>query len=80
MKTLVIRCDCFSAEHMIILTDDGDCKYFQFQIVQYRNVWKRIWVAIKYALGYKSRYGHWDTTIVSPEQYKEIAEFFSNPL
>jgi hypothetical protein len=31
---------------------------------QYSNVFKRVWIAIKYVFGYRSKYGHWDCFIM----------------
>ena len=32
-----------------------------------RNVFERIWIAIKYVFGYKSKYGHFDCFSMAPE-------------
>ena len=59
-----LECQCFSDEHVLkwSLDDDSDwpALYASVFLNQYRNVFKRIWVAVKYVFGYKCRYGHWD--------------------
>lgn len=47
--------------------------YFHFQMSQYRGVLSRIWTAIKYVLGHKSKYGHWDTINVSPDSLERLS-------
>jgi len=46
--------------------DYGEC-YLEVHLVQYMSIWKRTWAAIKYAFGHKSRYGAWDSIILTPE-------------
>lgn len=57
-------CVCHSLDHTIhfqIYEDEEDIElYLQVQLINYRNIFKRIIVAIKYIFGYKCRYGHWD--------------------
>jgi hypothetical protein len=31
---------------------------------QYQNVFKRVWIALKYVFGYRCKYGHWDCFIM----------------
>lgn len=80
----VLLCDCGSAEHQIIIHKDKDFSdnYREIilcpHLITYRNIFKRIWVAIKYIFGYKCKYGAWDSIIVSKQNYlplKEAIEF-----
>lgn len=84
MKPDLILCDCYSPEHQIlILKDDSfgeDYKevIFQYHLVTHRNIFRRIWVALKYIFGYKCKYGAWDETIITKDNYqplKEVIEF-----
>jgi len=36
----------------------------------------RLWLAIKYIFGYKSRYGNWDSTIIKIDDVKRIRMYF----
>ena len=64
MKTYHYNCTCLSADHSIrfIVWDDDISPemYLDVQLIQYRNVFQRIWAAIKYVCGYQCTYGHWD--------------------
>lgn len=83
-SSAVLLCDCGSAEHQIIIHKDKDFSEGYREVIlcphliTYRNIFKRIWVAIKYILGYKCKYGAWDNIIVSKQNYlplKEAIEF-----
>ena len=64
--TYYFDCVCGSSEHTLrfILNEDEKEMYTSIFLNQYRNIFKRIWVALKYILGYKCRYGHWDNWIL----------------
>jgi hypothetical protein len=65
------ECQCSSDEHTLKFTLDelsGDIEELEIWtsvfLNQYRSFWSRLWVAIKYLFGFKSRYGHWDCFIM----------------
>ncbi len=70
LKTEYFDCECSSAEHTLRFIylephkiGGVECPaelYTEIHLNQYRNFFKRIWVAIKYVFGYKCQYGHWD--------------------
>jgi len=66
MKTLneleAFECICHSPEHTLHIeyASDTNNLIFSINLNQCRNVFKRIWVAIKYIFGYKCKYGQWD--------------------
>jgi hypothetical protein len=72
-------CDCGSDEHTFKFTfdtEEGEL-YLSAYLNQYHNVFKRIWVAVKYVFGYTSKYGHWDTVMLSKndtERLREVCE------
>lgn len=69
-------CQCGSEEHsfsFVHCKDDGEL-YLSVYLNQYRNVFKRIWVAIKYVCGYTSKYGHWDCTIMDDKETKRLLD------
>jgi len=61
-ETEFFECDCHSDEHTIkfVYDEENNEFYLSVYLNQYRNLLQRIWVAIKYVFGYKSRYGDWD--------------------
>ncbi len=74
MKTDIIICDCHSDEHQIIVRHDEEDKivYLSIHLITHRNIIKRLWHAIKYVFGYKSRYGAWDSLILNPDDAGKI--------
>lgn len=71
-KTFI--CECKSLEHQITFRyfDDEDMLYVSTHLITHKNIFKRIWVAIKYIFGYKSRYGNWDEFIFEPNDIDKL--------
>ena len=72
-KHQYIECDCDSAEHVLRITVDNHLEgwghyepelILSTQLHQHKNIFKRIWSAIKYIFRVNERYGFWDTTIL----------------
>ena len=63
------ECVCHSDEHTLRFIYDEDDNEFYTTIFlnQYRNLFKRILIAIKYIFGYKCKYGHWDCWVLKYE-------------
>lgn len=76
IKDLAIRCACYSAEHTLqfLFDEDENEIYTEVLLRQYRSFPKRVWVAIKYILGYKCRFGHFDCFEMSPEAAEKLVE------
>jgi len=80
IRTELILCECKSAEHQIILMgfmDDSDI-YLQIHLNTYRNFWQRLWHGLRYAAGYKSRYGDWDELVLGPAELEKLNNFIKN--
>lgn len=84
MKRDVIFCSCGSAEHQLLIWYDDEFSDgyrevgLQPHLVTYKNLFRRIFVAIRYVFGYRSRYGHWDSIIIDSTNYmplKRAVEF-----
>ena len=63
------ECDCHSDEHTLKFTFDQEENELHTSVFlhQYRGFWRRLWVAVRYVCGYKSRFGHWDCFILRAE-------------
>jgi hypothetical protein len=77
------ECQCYSDEHTLkFVIDDEECElYASVFLHQYRNIFKRIWVAIKYVFGYKCKYGHWDCFMMQDEdidRFKQLGDKMFN--
>ncbi len=76
---LHIVCECGSMEHqMLFIHDhDDDEMYLEIHLANYRNFFKRLWVGLKYAFGYKSQYGNFDSTILSKEDRDLLLDYLA---
>lgn len=61
-------CSCYSDEHMLrfcyIPDDDYSEVCASVMLSEYGGFWRRVWRAIKYAFGYRCKYGHFDSFIL----------------
>lgn len=73
-KTYYFQCDCSSQEHTFGMEFDAAEKevVIHVQLCQYRSIWKRLVVAVKYVFGYECKYGHWDTTMMNEEKFMDL--------
>ncbi len=76
----IISCSCHSPEHTITFNLNVEDKeiYTSVFLHQYRPFYERVWVAIKYIFGYKSKYGHWDCFSADAKKILELKDFFDN--
>lgn len=75
----VMICSCSSLEHQMVIRGyvDEEELYVNFHLYTYDNFFKRLWHGLKYAFGYKSRFGAWDSIVLTREhlpQMKKIVE------
>lgn len=61
----LLICSCHSTEHQIVFfkSDTYPEVYMQVHLIK-RSFWQRLKYAIKYVLGYKSKYGAWDEFVL----------------
>lgn len=77
-----ISCSCGSSEHtlrFILNKEDGEI-YTEVYLNQHRSFFKRAIIGIKYILGYKSRYGHWDCFSADREKILELKNFINDAI
>jgi len=76
IDTEFFECQCCSDEHTLkfYLSDyqyDEKNRYIELYtsvfLNEYKGIFRRFWIAIKYIFGYKCKYGHWDCFIMKPE-------------
>lgn len=77
MERKILICDCHNLEHQVSFwyDQDDDSLYIEPHLVTHRNFLKRLYIGIKYAFGYKSRYGEFDEIVLSPESQKELMQY-----
>jgi len=79
---LFFICDCHSFEHQLIFwwCEEDKVLYVHTHLITYRGFFKRLWVALKYAFRYKSRFGAWDELIFTEESLKKLQEFLNSKI
>lgn len=77
-KQELFICACNSMEHQLIMSycTDEEYKevYCSVHLKPERNLFKRIWKAIKYIFGHRSIYGDFDEFIFKPEDADRLQE------
>lgn len=81
-------CQCSSIEHQVIFQyfedeKDADDKevYVSIHLAPERNIFKRIWYAIRYIFGYRCRYGHFEEFIFNKndaERLQKVVDFLKS--
>ena len=68
-------CQCYNTEHQLIFSyfpeEKGDV-YVSVHLTPEYRIWKRIWIAIKYIFGYRSRYGHFDEFVFNKADVNKL--------
>lgn len=77
MKKDLILCECEDPAHQLIAfysDEDGyPCVFVTVHLSRPRNIFKRIWNALKYVFGTKrSRFGDFDEIVLKPEDADKI--------
>lgn len=65
-----LECACHSPEHTLKFVLDEDPEYpalYAYVFLSERGLLGRLWAALKYVLGHKCRYGHFDEFILRKE-------------
>jgi hypothetical protein len=74
-----VTCTCYSVNHTIEFVanddpEDEDLMYVAVQLHRY-EWWRRLWIGIRYILGYRSVYGHWDCTSLGELEVAKLRAF-----
>lgn len=78
-------CQCYNTEHQLIFSyfenDDDKEVYVSIHLNPEYNIWKRMWIAIKYIFGHRSCYGHFDEFIFKKsdaERLQKVVNYLKN--
>jgi hypothetical protein len=77
LERRIFVCECHSIEHQVTFWYDsefGDL-YCEPHLTTHRNFFKRLYRGLKYAFGYRSMYGEWDSTIFEKEDLVKLRAF-----
>lgn len=80
MEREIFICDCHSLEHLISFWYDEeiDSLIIEPRLITHKNFFKRLWVSLKYAFGYKSRFGEFDEVILGFDKQKQLYDWLNN--
>lgn len=69
MERRIFVCECGALEHQVAFWYDPEEKslHIQPRLNTHKSFFERLWAGLKYAVGYKSRFGEWDEIWLDPE-------------
>jgi hypothetical protein len=73
MKEIFV-CSCGSLEHQMMFWYDEEEKllYTEVHLRTWHNSFRRLWYGLKYAFGYKCRFGAWDEFLFDTENEQKL--------
>lgn len=75
-----VECQCSCSDHVIRFVYSQTIAeplyepdlFLEVQLSQFNNVFRRIWIAVKYICGVKNNCGNWGETLIGIEQADQI--------
>ena len=70
-------CSCASLEHQMMFWYDEEEKilYTEVHLVTVHGFFRRLWYGLKYAFGYKCRFGAWDEFLFDRESEQKLYNY-----
>lgn len=72
-----LECSCRSPEHAVRFARDEDFIYMTF-FLDCAPWHRRLWNAVRYVMGYKCRYGHFDEVVLGRDEVARLLEILGN--
>lgn len=82
-KPINIECDCRTDEHRLSFQLDPEYGtiYLHVFLEEENSKLKRVWIGVKYILGYKSKFGHFTEVMIDDmESLNKMKDLFSQAL
>lgn len=73
MKRTLFLCRCHSIEHSFIVSADEEDLFIEVHLAA-APFWVRVKRAIRYVLGYKSKWGDFEEILLSPDQALDLGD------
>ena len=80
--SIIVRCNCQISEHELTIYPweeiaDTEMGYsLSFCLLTHNNIFKRIWLAVKYVFNVHRQIGYFDEIIITDSDFREIFAFF----
>ena len=71
-------CECGSDEHLMVFrywAEDGDDDkelYLNVHLANYENFFQRLWVAVRFLFGYRSKFGEFDEVVIRKDDINRL--------
>ena len=79
-----IKCECGSLEHLVYFQSYNEVDWpeliVSIHLANYNNFLRRLWVGLKYAFGYRCKYGDWDEILLWKDKIVELRDFLDEIL
>ena len=74
LQTHYFDCQCYASEHILRFVYDPEYNelHAEIQLMQYRNIFQRMWLAIKYIFNLSQKYGYWDCWLLKKDDCTKI--------
>jgi len=73
MKRTLFVCRCYSIEHSFVVSADEDDLFIEVHLSS-APFWVRLKNAVRYVLGYKSKWGDFEEILLSPCQALDLGD------
>ena len=74
-------CNCTSDEHTFsFVHDSSDGELYLSVFLNKYGFFRRAWTGLKFILGYKSKYGHWDCVVLDKESTERLRDLCNDSL
>ena len=73
MKRTLFVCRCYSIEHSFIVSADEDDLFVEVHLAAL-PFWKRLWHAVNYVVGRKSKWGDFEEVLLDPETALDLGD------
>jgi hypothetical protein len=73
MKRTLFTCRCYSIEHSFIVSADKDELFIEVHLAAL-PFWKRLWHALNYVIGRKSKWGDFEEILLDPATALDLGD------